>query len=270
MRIVDKDDGQGISILGDITYVADSIPSASSSATSSATSSAAPSAAPRTQNRRRAESESSYLTSGGIDSETARSRVEKRSDNEQSSSGQSSSELMTPDGFNLTPLPQSPAGESSGEDEGWTCDGSTQAELREFKPDSPKLIVCPKAFGMGTIGNNKWANVPKVTCQSCYPRISLKMETLGHILLHEYTHWETLMSPVMQPFQVPAAIDLNDRGHRRRGYGPWEVRQLRNDPNPELMRRNADTYAWLATEIYWMRMCERKHGAFKVPLQKDN
>jgi hypothetical protein len=88
-----------------------------------------------------------------------------------------------------------------------SCIENTQAELRDSETDNPKLVVCPLALKMGAIGKG-WSDAPAVTCGNLYPRISRKMDTIGFVLLHEYTHWETLMSPVMLPaFNEKAALD---------------------------------------------------------------
>jgi tRNA A37 N6-isopentenylltransferase MiaA len=85
------------------------------------------------------------------------------------------------------------------------------------------------------------------------------MNTIGFVLLHEYTHWETLMSPVMLPaFQEKATLD--------EAIGPWKVRQLTRHQ----ATWNADSYAWLAQEIWWTQTCRGTHGPLEEPEEKDN
>lgn len=146
------------------------------------------------------------------------------------------------------------------DDPGLTCDDDSQSELRDYETNNPRLIVCPNTFERGAIGRS-WPGAPGVICNTCYPRISYRMETLGHALLHEYTHWNKLMSPVTQvPFLIRAATDQIN------GYGPWKVRQL----SGRVARKNADSYAWLATEVWFTRSCARSHGALQEPTERDN
>jgi hypothetical protein len=95
------------------------------------------------------------------------------------------------------------------------------------------------------------------------------METLGHVLLHEYTHWETLMSPVVRtPFNILAATDVKGKD-KKVAYSPFNVRKLREE-DKDLARRNADSYAWLATEAYWTQHCVPRFRVFTEPVEKEN
>ena len=121
-----------------------------------------------------------------------------------------------------------------------SCDGETMAELRDWNTDSPKIVVCdPAGFGHGGIGKG-YGTVTAVGCDSFDPRVSWKMETLGSILLHEYTHWPKLVAP-------PLSKETDDDA-----YGPYGVRQLdKNDAT-----NNADSYSWFATENLWTIICQ--------------
>lgn len=138
------------------------------------------------------------------------------------------------------------------------------AELRDYDTDKPKVILCPDVFHYGSIkGRNwpgdSWPGVPPVSCDTVYPRVSYKMLTLGHILLHEYTHWDSLISSATQtPFGINSIEDIR--------YGPYKVRYI---SEPEALE-NADSYAWLATEMFWRRECEGDHGALGDPGSSDN
>lgn len=63
-----------------------------------------------------------------------------------------------------------------------------EAELVDSNTDKPKLVVCPRAFTLGAFSGKGYPGAPPVTCDRCYPRISKNMETIGMVLLHEYTH----------------------------------------------------------------------------------
>ena len=137
------------------------------------------------------------------------------------------------------------------------------AELLETDTDKPKLVVCPKAFTRGAFSGKGYPGAPVVTCDRCYPRISKKMDTIGTILLHEYTHWDKLMSPALRPgFSAVSTSDYC--------YGPFRTRLENEIIAPELAIWNGDSYAWLANEIWWTQACVSSHGALTAPLRSDN
>ena len=83
--------------------------------------------------------------------------------------------------------------------------------------------------------------------------------TLGHIILREYMHWDKVPSPVTSP--------IWNFGHIEDVvYGPYDARRITH----EQARRNSDTYAWLATEVFWRLTCEGSHGVLRGPWAKDN
>lgn len=139
-----------------------------------------------------------------------------------------------------------------------------EAEMREFKTDHPKIILCEPIFTYGVIGRQGYPNAPGVTCDNIYPRISHRMETFGHNLLHEYTHWDKLLVDIVQgPFDIPGIEDVEaDNG----AYGCWAVRQLDRPQS----QRNADSYAWLATKVFWTQTCFGTHGPLQEPRKEDN
>lgn len=140
-------------------------------------------------------------------------------------------------------------------------DDETYAELRDFTLDNAKLILCPRLFEVGVIGKKSWPGAQGITCNTLYPRISWKMETFGHMLLHENTHWNKFLSPIMKgPFGFDGTEDVPF------GSGPYNVRRLsRNNA-----RINGDSYAWLATEVWWTQTCHSSHGNFEEPEKQDN
>lgn len=135
---------------------------------------------------------------------------------------------------------------------------SAQASLRQHDPDHPKLIFCePDVFKFGAIAQD-YPGAHKVVCQTCYPRVSKRMEVFGTVVLHEYIHWEKLASPVLKgPFGLEFPDDVV--------CGCWDVRQL----SKEDARDNADSYAWLATEVFWRYQCEGSFGPIQDPTEED-
>ena len=137
------------------------------------------------------------------------------------------------------------------------------SELLDFHKDKPELVICPAAFEIGAFSGTGYPGAPVVTCAQCYPRISTHMWTIGVAMLHEYTHWYKLMSPVMSPaFKV--------KGTKDRVYGPFQARIVNGFIGAEEARSNADSYAWLANEAWWTQACVDKHGPLTPPLLGDN
>lgn len=146
-----------------------------------------------------------------------------------------------------------------GSDNHLSCaDDDELAELRDYNTTKPKFIVCPLLFKKGAIGKG-WEGAPAVTCDTWFPRIGYMMDTIGFVMLHEYTHWQTLMKPVMQPaFLRKATIDV--------ASGAWKVRRLSRTQATS----NADSYAWLAQEVWWTQTCRGTHGELEEPEEEDN
>jgi hypothetical protein len=138
---------------------------------------------------------------------------------------------------------------------------NVDAELLESDTDKPKLVVCPRAFTRGAFSGKGYPGAPVVTCDRCYPRISKNMETIGMILLHEYTHWDKLVSPVMpRGFSATSTMDYI--------YGPFLTRIKNGFIKPELAIWNGDSYAWLAKVIWWTQACVGSHGPLTAPHER--
>jgi hypothetical protein len=130
------------------------------------------------------------------------------------------------------------------EDGDLACDGDTMAELRDWKTSSPKLVVCAGAgFGHGGIGKG-YTDVETVRCERFDDRVSWKMETLGSILLHEYTHFYNLVVP-------PLKKETDDVA-----YGPYDSRNM----DKSQATNNADSYSWFAVENLWTVICNKEYG----------
>jgi hypothetical protein len=128
-----------------------------------------------------------------------------------------------------------------------------QMGLRDVKTDSPKLIVCKEGFELGAINHN-FPGVEGVTCGVIWPRISRMMQTSGSVLLHQYLYWGELVSPVLwEAFGEKHVRDVD--------IGCWEVRKI----DKKLAMVNADSYVWLALELFWRGECTARG-----PLQEPN
>lgn len=133
----------------------------------------------------------------------------------------------------------------------FACDGETMAELRDWNTDKPKLVVCAKAgFGHGGIGKG-YNGVPTVKCGDFDPRLSWKMETLGSVLLHEYTHYLKLVVP-------PLSKETDDDAYGVKGSRDLDKSKATN---------NADSYSWFATEVLWTVICQKD---YQDPIDEDD
>jgi hypothetical protein len=143
----------------------------------------------------------------------------------------------------------------------YSCsDSHLTAASVNYQSDYPSIIVCPYGFGFGAIGGDG-TGAPAVTCETVYvtPRVSWRMETLGQIVLHEYTHMRLIMSPIIRnPFGLDHTIDI--------AYGFFNVRYI----DRWQARQNADSYATMASEMWWKLTCEGRLGPLGEPGFRDN
>lgn len=113
-----------------------------------------------------------------------------------------------------------------------------------------EIILCRHFFNYGTIEggpNREWPGTTPATYDDIGNRVSGRMETLGHHLLHEYTHVTEIVDPVLRVRTEDHAYDF------------LESRNL----DKALATNNADSYACFATELMWTAMCCRD---FEPPL----
>ena len=69
------------------------------------------------------------------------------------------------------------------------------------------------------------------------------METIKLVLLHEYTHWDKLMAPVLpSSFSTTSTVDYS--------YGAFLTRLENKLLAPELAIRNGDSYPQVYLSIY--------------------
>ncbi|KAF4445781.1 Metallopeptidase, catalytic domain [Fusarium austroafricanum] len=130
------------------------------------------------------------------------------------------------------------------EDDEWACTDDTMAEIRDYDTKNPKIVVCPKTgFGSGGLGKG-YKGVEALRCSSFDDQVSTKMDSLGSVLLHEYTHWDLLVKGIFK------------NGTDDVGYGPYKCQHL---PRKDKLK-NADNYSWFANEVYWSSMCGVDYG----------
>ncbi|KAJ5908336.1 hypothetical protein N7495_001018 [Penicillium taxi] len=125
---------------------------------------------------------------------------------------------------------------------GYACDDQTEAALADPHTGSPRLILCDRALeDYGGIEKD-YTGAPAVTCDSIGDTMSNRMATMGSTLLHEYTHWQSLMVP---PLDM-ATTDMPN------AYGAWGASHVQ--PKTDAIY-NADTYSHYAMEVFWTNHC---------------
>lgn len=94
-------------------------------------------------------------------------------------------------------------------------------------------------------------------CVDIGDTLSEKMEFLGATILHEWTHNDNIGKEVIGSH----ITDVGGMG----SYGPWQTRNMLKH-NPDSSKINADSYTWLALEVFWTKLC-LKDKRFKDPVK---
>ncbi|KAI9149907.1 hypothetical protein HJFPF1_09653 [Paramyrothecium foliicola] len=92
-------------------------------------------------------------------------------------------------------------------------------------------------------------------CTDLGDTVSDKMDFLGATVMHEWIHNDDIGTEVIGE----RIIDVDGL----KGYGPANVRRMLSD-NPEKVKLNADSYTWLAIEVFWTKLC-LKDDRYKAP-----
>jgi hypothetical protein len=102
------------------------------------------------------------------------------------------------------------------------------------------MILCHFFFQLGALEKTSEdglkVNDHQITCNTLGKRVSIIMYTMGHVLVHEYTHMEPIMKPIL-------GVEPNELGYelgmtKDHAYGFGNCRNL--DKN--LATRNGDSY----------------------------
>lgn len=145
-----------------------------------------------------------------------------------------------------------------------SCMSGTMAHTRpDTKPLKPDIVICKSAFKHGAI-DHTFKDVADINCKTLGSRVSWHMETLGSILLHEYTHWKHLMSPLFADTKFGATIDDPELG-----YGPVSVVKLAKK-SPSTARNNAENYSWLANDLFWTAHCKKGFERASARMKDDH
>jgi hypothetical protein len=149
--------------------------------------------------------------------------------------------------------------DSDGDDDKDTITDAVTNGPRDGKPSH--IILCPSFFDFGIINGGLRAAPPgssqPVTCNTVGTRVGNAMRTMGHTLVHEYTHVVEIMEPVL-------GNGITERGCTKdHKYGFFKCRKLEK----KWAKENADSYANFATELFWTTTCNRN---FAPPWSEKN
>lgn len=110
---------------------------------------------------------------------------------------------------------------------------------------STSVYVCPLGYTLPNLASS-------IDCDSLGTETSDAMDFLGATILHEWMH-----NPLLGAAATGNPItDYNGQA----GYGPDATLDLLQD-NPDACITNADSFTWLALEIYWSNECAATYQA---------
>ncbi|KAL8686037.1 MAG: hypothetical protein Q9218_007391 [Villophora microphyllina] len=135
------------------------------------------------------------------------------------------------------------------------CHGPTRAYMVDYTTDHPRITICPLGMLRKAYTKLQGARNPEnnpeyyVRCKELTEagHISNNMTTLGSVLMHEYTHWDTLLHDVV-------GAEIDDRAN-----GPTQVFAM----NQKYGKVNADSYTFYSLELFWSYVCKTTFTALR-------
>ncbi|KAL8826336.1 MAG: hypothetical protein Q9170_007440 [Blastenia crenularia] len=96
-------------------------------------------------------------------------------------------------------------------------------------------------------------NRDDLQCDDLGNALSMDFVTLGHLVLHEYTHWNWFLKDIIhgEVVDVHGVEEAN-------GYG---LKHAYQELDKKYAVYNADSYAWYATEVLWSTRCKKQYAA---------
>ncbi|KAI9170577.1 hypothetical protein HJFPF1_00045 [Paramyrothecium foliicola] len=94
-----------------------------------------------------------------------------------------------------------------------------------------------------------------IKCNDLGDAVGDKMDFLGATVLHEWLHNDNIGKEATGEH----IVDVDGRN----GYGPANTRRILSD-SPEQAKLNADSYTWLALEVFWTKLC-LKDDRYEAP-----
>lgn len=137
------------------------------------------------------------------------------------------------------------------------------AATRDGEEDYPSMILCKPGLAHGGIDKSTPGGPAPVTCDTIGERVTWKMDTLGAIILHEYTHFGNLVYPSLGQGTGDTMPDDDSLV-----YGCVNV-QSPFVAAFDAASMLADSYAWFATEAFWTAHCNTQYGKSQPHDDKD-
>ncbi|KAL8740394.1 MAG: hypothetical protein Q9190_006902 [Brigantiaea leucoxantha] len=133
---------------------------------------------------------------------------------------------------------------NTGDDAGCDREG-TIMYTEYYDTNSPVTVVCDDAWVFPDRDDQR--------CDTLGDRLTDDFAILGHLVLHEYTHWDWFLQDITQGEIV------DDHGDQEvSGYG---LENAYFDLDKQYAVFNADSYAWYATEVLWSVLCSKSYAA---------
>lgn len=100
---------------------------------------------------------------------------------------------------------------------------------------------CPPAY-------SETARYTDISCNDIGDTVNAEMDFLGATILNEWLHNDAIGKAV-------TGTHIADVGGQN-AYGPYNTRRMLVD-TPDQCKNNADSYTWLALEVFWTKLCLR-------------
>ena len=121
--------------------------------------------------------------------------------------------------------------------------------IPDSHPDDTITYFCPVAY-------TRTPRYNQISCAALGDTMSTKMDFIGATIMHEWLHNDGIGKAALG-FHIE---DVDGEA----GYGPLATRQMRTN-KPDQCVENADSYTWLALEVFWTTLCLHKD----IPYYKD-
>ncbi|KAL8950524.1 MAG: hypothetical protein Q9222_003447 [Ikaeria aurantiellina] len=131
---------------------------------------------------------------------------------------------------------------NNGDDAGCDKEG-TKMYTEYYDTDAPVVVVCEDAWLFPDRDDQK--------CDDLGGKLTDDFPILGHLVLHEYTHWLWFLQEII------GGEVVDEHGEEKAsGYG---LENAYHDLDKKYALFNADSYAWYATEVLWSVLCGKDY-----------
>ncbi|MDI1491411.1 MAG: hypothetical protein OHK93_002620 [Ramalina farinacea] len=140
---------------------------------------------------------------------------------------------------------------NNGDDQG--CDKpGTNMYTEYYDTDGPVVVVCEDAW--------VFPDRDDQDCDALGDTLTPDFAILGHLVLHEFTHWDWFLKEITGG----EIVDKHGDDESIDGYG---LDNVYHNMDKKYAPLNADSYAWYATEVLWSVLC---HKDYKPPSDDDS